>query len=109
MRRPFILDAEAVVRELALRAVLLVIEACFPFNAVATSPITGNETDATLRAELDVSVGCFPFSAVATFTPAIVTAATLRLLLVVSESCFAPMVVAISTPAKYSRGVNRLD
>ena len=53
---------------------------CFPFNAVATSPITGNETDATLRAELVVSV-----------------------------ACFAASVVAISTPAKYSRGVNRLD
>ena len=79
MRNPFMLDAAAVVKELALRAVVLVI------------------------------VGCFPFNAVATFTPAIVTAATLRLLLVVSASCFAASVVAMSTPAKYSRGVNRLD
>ena len=80
MRKPFMVDALEVVNELALRAVLVVIEACFPFNAVATSPITGNETDATLRAELVVSV-----------------------------ACFAAMVVAISTPAKYSRGANKLD
>ena len=79
MRKPFMLDAAAVVKELALRAVVLVIVACFPFNAVAT------------------------------FTPAIVTAATLKLLFVVSTSCFAAMVVAMSTPLKYSWGANRLD
>ena len=79
MIKPFRVDVLEVVNELALRAVLVVIEACFPFSAVAT------------------------------FTPAIVTAATLRLLLVVSASCFAASVVDISTPPKYSRGVNRLD
>ena len=71
MRKPFMVDALEVVNELALRAVLVVIEACFWLSAVAT------------------------------FTPAIVTAATFRLLLVVSTSCFAAMVVVMSVPPRY--------
>ena len=76
MRKPFMVDAAAVVKELALRAVVLVI------------------------------VACFPFSAVATFTPAIVTAATFRLLLDVSASCLAAIIVAMSVPPRYKGPVS---
>ena len=70
MRNPFMVDALTVVRELALRAVLLVIVACFPLRADATSPVPVNETDATLRAELVVNVACLEASVVDISTPA---------------------------------------
>ena len=72
MRSPFMLDALTVVNELALRAVALVIVACFVANDVAT------------------------------FTPSIVTAATLMVELVVKAFCFAAIVVAMSTPLRYN-------
>ena len=74
IRNPCMLDAAAVVREFALRAVVLVIDGCFPLRAVATFPVPvivtlAAVTEDTFRAEPVVSVACFSERVVAMSVP----------------------------------------
>ncbi len=58
-RPPVIVIPVVAVTDATLKAVALVIVACFPFSAVATSPVPVIATEATLKAELVVNVFCF--------------------------------------------------
>ena len=105
------LDALAVVRELALIAVLLVIEACFPFNAVITLvPCTDSDPESvvlpvTANVEFKIAAPSACSSRVATtsrpwMSALVVRLATLRALFVVSAACFPWRVMLRSTPAR---------
>ena len=111
MRRPFRLDAEAVVRELALRAVVLTIDGCFPFNALTMLvPCTVSDPDSdvlpvTANVEFKIAAPSACSSRVATtsrpwMSALVVRLATLRALLVVSAACFPWRVMLRSTPAR---------
>ncbi len=91
MRTPLRLDVLVVVRELALRAVLVVIVACFPERAVARLPIPVTvNVPPTLSDELSTAAPSHCSSRVATRSRAWMSPLAVTL---VSESCDEELIV----------------